>query len=364
MAKDNAISRYYSKNVTPIHSVAERMKQRREFVMGKETAPAKSVGGGSPTPQVSPNTVPGSINDVLAQLLNPANATYYNDRVGQANNQSQAAYNSANDMVKNGIDGTAINPVPLGNNVASFYGANADRMDSLLNNLISGQVAQKNANTGQYSAQQTAGTNAYNAQTGRLNANVGAQNSGYGTDATGTIVSGGVGQGSGGSTSNPRIDNYVNAVMNGYKNISDIPTDISPRVMAELQKKGYDPAKELWGDLNGLQSTYNQGGSLATGNNYGSKLALGTGDLLNFVGIKTGGEKQKQEYIDASKAFASKYGNILGKNINLPTTSDTPDQAAKKFAALSTAVRNKFYNGGTGPGNNGSNTKDPLGLGL
>lgn len=296
----------------------------------------------------------------VSPLQNYQNAKNYYSDVNAKIGQSQQ------DAMQNGVNGVAINPVPAASAMVNGIGQDSALTSGLLRDMINGAVSMTNNGITQGVNQQgnmlNYDVNKENANSGKTTAQVGAGNSGWYTDANGNVTNNKPGNGSGG-TGNPRIDNYVGSVMNGYTSISSIPADIQPRVLAELSKKGYDPAKELWGDLNTLQGSYNKGGGLATGNNLGAQASMGIGDLLNLLGIKTGGEQQKQEYVSASQNFASKYGSLLGKNIDLPTMKDTPEMAAKKFAALSTAIRNKFYQGGSAPGSS-SNTKDPLGLGL
>lgn len=212
---------------------------------------------------------------------------------------------------------------------ANLWGNIGNNATSLLNNLLNNATTQ----------QGQANTNAYNM--GNLNLN--RANSGW-TDINGNNM----GDSSTGGTGNPRIDNYVSAVMNGTRSISDVPSDIQPRVLGELQKRGYDPAKELWGDLAHVQSLYGKGGGVGTGGNSLAKAGMGIEDLLNAVGIKMGGEANKENYLGAANNFSSKYAKILG-NVDLPDTGSNSQQAQDKFAALAQAIRNKFYQGGVGP---------------
>lgn len=306
------------------------------------------------------------LDQLLAKLVGSGGVTQQQtqpvkDAASYYNNTNNDIMKSVQGMIQGGSGGYAVNAGPAAkawdSNTAATAGIPLHLAENLNNNNSQLLGNLLNAATQQQGNAMNYDVGKENANSSKLGAQVGAANSGWVPDASGNVTNNQPGSG------NQRIDNYVKSVMNGYTGIGDVPSDIRPRVMSELSNKGFDPAKELWGDLNGLQGTYSQGGGLSTGNNLGSKASMGLGDLLNLVGIKTPQEQQKQLYIEASKNFANKYAGVLGKNIDLPNTNDTPEQAAKKFAALSATIRNKFYQGGNGPGAGGNNN-DPLGLGF
>lgn len=276
-------------------------------------------------------------------LANTPQAQAARDTTGYMQSTEQAV----NGMVNPGqVGGYSVDPTALASRAqdytnqgnaltAQMWGNVGNNATSLLSSLLNNATQQ-----------QGQGLN-YDVNMGNLNLQ--RANSGwtdiYGNQSTPT----GSSAGAGASTGNPRVDTYVNAVRNSYMTLGDVPADIKPRVMQALQSQGYDVAKEVMGDLATLEGSYNQGQGLGTGGNLIAKGEQGLSDLLNVIGFRTPLETQKQNYSAQAKNFTQKYAGILGKDVALPSTSDTSSQAKDKFTKLLQTIQNKYYNGGTGP---------------
>lgn len=278
-------------------------------------------------------------------MANPQVSGPYNARVNFMNATNADALNGIDNGPSNPINSMPVNPSGSASTLANNMVANNAMTNTMLYNLLS-------LASGETNNQNNNAVGGVNAEANQTNAQVGAANTGWTTDQNGNVTNNN-GSTGGVSSGNPRIDTWTQAVMNGYKSINDVPGDIAPRVMQQLQANGYDAAKPVNTDIAGLTKLYGLGSNpISSANNPKQAAANGVGALLDMLTggmYKTSADQQVKSYEEAANNFKSKYAGVLGKNVDLPTSSDTPQQAKEKFTKLMQQVQAIYYNGGSGP---------------
>lgn len=271
--------------------------------------------------------------------------------------------------IDNGSNGAAISPATLKTPAFAYGEGLTNKSTDLTNQMFGNQQQAMSALLGALGVAQQANQT----DISRKNTSLEYQKNGFSDPYGATTGVGSAGSTTGSTPSNPLIESLSDAVATG-KQSPDSLTSLTPfmkqQVLQKAYEKGFDPAKDINGVINGLESHYFNSdgkGSIAQGGDAGNTVGNWLSQLLSNStgGAIKGGAGKINEYTDYSKSVEPILMEKLGINPDsLPKVTDSAQTAKAKIASLRAAVANKFYQGGSIPGqstgssNGGLSTQD------